>query len=94
MNNIVTFIRHPRKNNRIGVVIATQMTTDPKKVGIGWSLTAVNHGDQFDKSKGLMIALNRANEGSNKPTPNSILDEVSHMRARAVKYFKDCEVID
>ena len=99
MTSIVKFIKHPRKNNhlnahRIGVVIATPLTSDPKKIGVGWSLAAVAKGDKYDEDKGIRIALNRANKGSNKSVPKSIIDDVLHMHHRASKYFKDCEVID
>lgn len=101
MNSIILkYIHKPNKNGtpgpRLGVVVATKLTNDPSKVGIGWSFTAVKKGDRFDREKGKMIALNRANNGTGPQVviPRLIQDELLEMRSRAVRYFKTCEVVD
>lgn len=95
-DTILKYIHDPRNTARVGVVVATKLTSDPSKVGIGWSFTATSKGDRFDRSKGKMIALNRANNGTGPKVtiPRLVQNEMLEMRSRAVRYFKQSEVVD
>lgn len=97
-DTILKYIHIPQADGkigpRVGVIVATKLTNDPSKVGIGWSVTAVKKGDRFDREKGKMIALNRANNGTNARIPHKFESELLEMRSRAVRYFKTAEVID
>lgn len=93
-DTILKYIHDPKTGVRVGVVAATKLTNDPSKVGIGWSITALNKGDRFDREKGKMIALNRANNGTNARIPHKYEVELLEMRSRAVRYFKTAEVVD
>ena len=95
-DTIIKYIHDPRTNARVGVVAATKLTNDPAKVGIGWSFTAIKKGDKFDRDMGKMIALNRANNGTgfNVKIPRLIQGEIIQMHSRAVRYFKQSEVVD
>lgn len=93
-NLIFEYVRRKRKGTMqpVGIIVATKISGD--RVGIGWSLTATSKGDVFDPEKGATIALNRAIEGFNKTLPDSITEQFCRVRDRAVRYFKNCEVID
>jgi hypothetical protein len=95
-NTIIKYIHDPRTNAHVGVVAATKLTNDPAKVGIGWSFTALKKGDRFNRDKGKMIALNRANTGTGPEVviPRIVQSELLEMRSRAVRYFKQSEVVD
>lgn len=70
----------------IGVIVSTE------RGRVGWSLC--NHKDRFDKTRGKLIAINRADhygfdrESVMRECPDSIRQEIVKMYDRSEKYFK------
>lgn len=77
-------------NPVVGVILASKRSDNT--VGIGWSRCAVNRGDNFNKERGLQIALGRAEHGAVDCPPSSMFKVIEAMEARAAKYFKGSEV--
>ncbi len=72
-----------RHGHPIGVLVATARNE------VGWSLCARSHGDHFDYTKGLTIAMNRAANGFDvNKIPQSIRGEFAKMLERSQAYFK------
>jgi hypothetical protein len=93
-------LTHKYVGPRIGVIVAQVRPENPTQVGIGWAKAKV--GDAFDKEMGLQIATNRAallsgvgmaGKRKESKVPDSFLEEVMVVYNRAVRYFKDKEVI-
>jgi hypothetical protein len=89
-NMLIKYIRD-RKWNKVGVVVALDQEH------IGYSLCNVSHGDRFDKEKGLMIAVGRAEKH-----PISIINvlgvassartECLKMLDRAKRFYKGASI--
>lgn len=61
---IVQYIK--RKNKNVGVLVALRTYTIDKNFQIGWSLC--HKKDKFDKYRGTIIAIKRAEALQNDPT--------------------------
>ena len=87
-NELIQYVRN-RKNQRVGVVLATTAMFEGKvQIGIGWSM-AKTKMDTFDKERGLQIARGRAKEGTSTQVPRSIDPLYRQMINRAVGYWKE-----
>lgn len=81
------------KDQRIGVLAATNGYYDDKNVVIGWSLCNFTAGDRFDTELGLKIAYERSAKHSIAPLPMSILPRYEAFLHRVKKYYKNKTVI-
>jgi hypothetical protein len=86
---IIQYIRHPRTNARIGVLVAKSedLGEGKTRINFGWSMCYKK--DEFDRERGLKIALGRAAKGT------CIAGSHSHVQRdfpkffrRSLKYFK------
>ncbi len=93
MNTLVQYVRN-RKNQKIGVVVATD------KERLGWSLCCKT--DRFDKERGLQIAIGRATKFEMKhldsmyqyehyktAVPDSVRPTIIKVLKRAKVYYKE-----
>jgi len=81
MKDTKILVSRVRKNKiPIGVVAATNVGQ------IGWS--RCSEKDKFDMKKGRLIAIGRANNGSNIEIHPDVLHDVELMTERAERYFK------
>lgn len=91
-NTIYQYVRN-RRNEKVGVVVATKRSDNT--VGFGYSLCATNRGDKFDPTTALNIALGRA---ENFPyfkcetVPQSVMNDWAVIYDRAIRYFKGCQI--
>lgn len=86
-----------------GVVLAGK-NPETKEIHLGWSLAHTHKFslmhmdviplDRFDKNLGIEVAKVRAENGSKKPIPASLLPEYREMAYRAVRYFKDAKLAE
>lgn len=91
-NTIYQYVRN-RRNERVGVVVATKRPDNT--VGFGYSLCAVNRGDTFNAVTALEIAIGRADNFPNfkGDIPDSVLNDWTMIYDRAVRYFKGSKVV-
>jgi hypothetical protein len=82
-----------KKDQRIGVLAATNNDIDPDNVFIGWSLCKLSAGDKFDAERGVEIAYERSRKCSVAPIPMSIVPRYEAFKHRCNKYFKNKTVI-
>ena len=92
MKELVQYIKF--KGERRGVIMAAPI--NDHEVRIGWSWTATNRNDKFDKEEGKRIAFLRCCQGTPKGYhlpyhfPMGLLDRMS---GRALRYFKNHRVL-
>lgn len=82
-----------KKDQRIGVLAATNNDAYPNDVFIGWSLCNLSAGDKFDSKRGVEIAYERSRKRSVAPIPMSIAPRYEAFRYRCNKYFKNKTVV-
>jgi hypothetical protein len=82
-----------KKDQRIGVLAATNNNIDPDNVFIGWSLCNQSAGDKFDAKRGVEIAYERSRKCSVAPIPMSIVQRYAAFKHRCNKYFKNRTVV-
>lgn len=92
-NNVIFQYVRNRRRQKVGVVAAVKRSDNT--VGLGFSLCATNRGDAFNPVTALEIAVGRA---ENFPyfkadVPHSVLYDWRIIYDRAVRYFKDSEVL-
>jgi len=89
-NTIFQYVRN-RRREKIGVVVATKR--DDNTVGYGYSLCAVNRGDDFNPSTALNIALGRAQTWPffQGVVPSSVANDWEEIWDRSERYFKDAK---
>jgi len=90
-NTIFQYVRN-RRRQKVGVVVAVKRNDN--RVGLGYSLCAVNRGDTFNPELALNIALGRAEnfpyfEGD---IPDSVENDWSEILHRSERYFKDAKI--
>jgi hypothetical protein len=83
MKELIEFVRG-KYGHRVGVVVAT--ITPDNFIGIGWSKCCKR--DNFDKSRGLLIARGRCIINSKINKPKDVATVHLRMIDRASRYFK------
>jgi len=74
------------RNNPVGVVVALKNANG--EVWVGHSRANRSKGDEFNRDRGLDIALDRALKRSIASIPPSMAEDVLNMANRAARYFK------
>jgi len=89
--SLVQFVRD-RNGQPRGLVVATVINN---KICLGWSYTNTKAGDRFNKEKAYKIAFGRAEHrwSPNVTIPQRVEKVYAHMINRAIRYFKNTEVL-
>ena len=84
---IFQYVRN-RRRQKVGVVAAIRRSDNT--VGFGFSLCALNRGDEFNPVTALEIAVGRAENFPHfkADVPHSVMDDWRIIYDRACRYFK------
>jgi hypothetical protein len=74
-----------------GYVVATVINDS---IRVGWSYTNTKLGDRFDKQKGFVIALGRAENGwgKNIRVPHNVDKSLRCIAKRSARYYKNIQL--
>jgi len=81
-----------RRNKNITVVGIMVGNMDSEGVvRLGWSKTAINKGDKFNRKYGWNLATQRLAAKETVPVPSSIEKDMCLFQSRCERYFKDAK---